>query len=191
MGCPSCGANWPDGSKFCGQCGTALPRACAACGHANPTEAKFCLECGAHLRPSAPQAQSQATAVTFSRPSTASSSAERRQLTGMFCDMVGSSALSTQLDPEEQRDVVGSVQGWCAAEIKQFGGMVAQYLGDGVLAYFGYPAAHEDDAERAVRVALAIVVAVAKLKVAKDVALQVRIGIASGVVVVGDLIREG
>ena len=69
----------------------------------------------------------------------------------MFCDMVGSSALSTRLDPEEQREVVSSFQGCCAREIKQLGGMVAQYLGDGVLAYFGYPAAHEDDAERAVR----------------------------------------
>ena len=69
----------------------------------------------------------------------------------MFCDMVGSSALSTRLDPEEQREVVSGFQGCCAGEIKRLGGMVAQYLGDGVLAYFGYPTAHEDDAERAVR----------------------------------------
>jgi hypothetical protein len=73
----------------------------------------------------------------------------------MFCDMVGSSALSTQLDPEEQREVVSAFQEACAAEIKRLDGMVAQYLGDGVLAYFGYPAAHEDDAERAVRAGLA------------------------------------
>ena len=109
----------------------------------------------------------------------------------MFCDMVGSSALSTRLDPEEQREVVGAFQSCCATEIKRLGGMVAQYLGDGVLAYFGYPAAHEDDAERAVRAGLAILDAVGTLKPAAGVTLQARIGIASGVVVVGDLVREG
>ena len=109
----------------------------------------------------------------------------------MFCDMVGSSTLSTRLDPEEQRDVVGAFQSCCANEIKRFGGMVAQYLGDGVLAYFGYPAAHEDDAERAVRAGLAILDVVGTLKPAPGVTLQARIGIASGVVVVGDLVREG
>jgi class 3 adenylate cyclase/tetratricopeptide (TPR) repeat protein len=109
----------------------------------------------------------------------------------MFCDMVGSSALSTRLDPEEQRDVVSAFQGCCATEIKRLGGMVAQYLGDGVLAYFGYPAAHEDDAERAVRAGLSILDAVRTSKSVQGVALQTRIGIATGVVVVGDLVREG
>jgi class 3 adenylate cyclase len=87
--------------------------------------------------------------------------------------------------------VVSAFQSCCAAEIKRLDGMVAQYLGDGVLAYFGYPAAHEDDAERAVRAGLAIIPAVAKLDPAPGVRLQSRIGIASGVVVVGDLVREG
>ena len=109
----------------------------------------------------------------------------------MFCDMVDSSALSTRLDPEEQRDVVSAFQSCSANEVKRLGGMVAQYLGDGVLAYFGYPAAHEDDAERAVRAGLAILDAVDTLKPTSDVTLQARIGIASGVVVVGDLVREG
>jgi class 3 adenylate cyclase/predicted ATPase len=109
----------------------------------------------------------------------------------MFCDMVGSSALSTRLDPEEQRDVVSAFQSFCATEIKDLGGMIAQYLGDGVLAYFGYPAAHEDDAERAVRAGLAILEAVGTLKPATNVTLQARIGIASGIVVVGDLVHEG
>ena len=119
------------------------------------------------------------------------SPAERRQLTVMFCDMVGSSALSTQLDPEEQRDVVSAFQTCCANEIKRLGGMVAQYLGDGVLAFFGYPTAHEDDAERAVRAGLAILDIIGTLKPAPSVTLQARIGIASGIVVVGDLVREG
>ena len=87
--------------------------------------------------------------------------------------------------------MVGAFQSCCASEIKRFGGMVAQYLGDGVLAYFGYPAAHEDDAERAVRAGLAILDVVGTLKSAPGVTLQARIGIASGVVVVGDLVREG
>jgi class 3 adenylate cyclase len=109
----------------------------------------------------------------------------------MFCDMVGSSALSTRLDPEDQREVVSGFQGCCATEIKRLGGMVAQYLGDGVLAYFGYPAAHEDDAERAVRAGLAILSAVDASKSTQPVILQTRIGIATGVVVIGDLVREG
>jgi class 3 adenylate cyclase/tetratricopeptide (TPR) repeat protein len=109
----------------------------------------------------------------------------------MFCDMVGSSALSTRLDPEEQRDVVSAFQSCCAAEVKLLGGTVAQFLGDGLLVYFGYPAAHEDDAERAIRAGLAIIEKVGAVATAPGVRLQVRIGIASGVVVVGDLVREG
>jgi class 3 adenylate cyclase/predicted ATPase len=109
----------------------------------------------------------------------------------MFCDMVGSSALSTRLDPEEQRDVVSAFQSCCAGEIKRLGGMVAQYLGDGVLAYFGYPAAHEDDAERAIRSGLAIIDRISKPQSNLPLTFQTRIGIASGVVVVGDLVREG
>jgi class 3 adenylate cyclase len=105
--------------------------------------------------------------------------------------MVGSSALSTRLDPEEQGDVIAAFHTCCANEIKALGGMVAQYLGDGVLAYFGYPTAHENDAERAILAGLAILKAVGTLKTAADVAVQTRIAIGSGVVVVGDLMREG
>jgi len=109
----------------------------------------------------------------------------------MFCDMVGSTALSTRLDPEEQSDVISAFLACCTNEVKLFGGMVAKYLGDGVLAYFGYPAAHEDDAERAVRCGLAVLTAVGALRPSPGVTLQARIGIATGVVVVGDLAREG
>jgi class 3 adenylate cyclase/predicted ATPase len=109
----------------------------------------------------------------------------------MFCDMVGSSALSTRLDPEEQGDVIAAFHACCANEIKALGGMVAQYLGDGVLAYFGYPTAHENDAERAILAGLAILKAVGTLKTAADVIVQTRIAIGSGVVVVGDLMRKG
>jgi class 3 adenylate cyclase len=144
---------------------------------------KFCSECGAILSSGASQ-----TAIPI--PKSTAPSAERRQLTVMFCDMVGSSALSTRLDPEEQRDVVSTFQGCCAKEIKRLGGMVAQYLRDGVLVYFGYPAAHEDDAERAIRAGPAIIDSIGKPHSIVPVTLQARIGIASGVVVVGDLIRE-
>jgi class 3 adenylate cyclase/tetratricopeptide (TPR) repeat protein len=118
-------------------------------------------------------------------------SAERRQLTVMFCDLVGSTALSARLDPEDMREIIGAYHRCCAEQINKAGGFVAKYMGDGVLAYFGYPQAHEDDAERAVRAALALTDAVSRLRTEHDAALQVRIGVATGLVVVGDLIGEG
>ena len=119
------------------------------------------------------------------------SGAERRQLTVMFADLVGSTALSARLDPEELRDVIGAYHRRCAEVITSSGGFVAKYLGDGVLAYFGYPQAHEEDAERAVRAGLALIDAVAKLDAGHATTLRVRIGIATGLVVVGDLLGEG
>ena len=117
--------------------------------------------------------------------------AERRQLSVMFCDLVGSTSLSTRLDPEDLRAVIGAYHRCCTELIEQKGGFVAKYIGDGVLAYFGYPHAHEHDAERAVQAGLALVEAIPKLDTAASVALQVRIGIATGLVVVGDLIGKG
>jgi class 3 adenylate cyclase/predicted ATPase len=117
--------------------------------------------------------------------------AERRQLTVMFCDLVGSTALSARLDPEDLRSIIGTYHRCCADLIGKAGGFVAKYMGDGVLAYFGYPQAHEEDAERAVRAGLALVGAIPKLDGHGGAALQVRIGIATGLVVVGDLLGEG
>src|SRR5262245_53562756 len=117
--------------------------------------------------------------------------AERRQLTVMFCDLVGSTALSTRIDPEDMRDIIGAYHRCCAEVIAKAGGFVARYMGDGVLAYFGYPLAHENDAERAVRAGLELIAAVTKLDVGAETALRVRVGIATGLVVVGDLIGEG
>jgi len=127
-------------------------------------------------------------AVTEARPQ---DSAERRQLTVMFCDLVGSTALSARLDPEDLRGIIGEYQRCCAVLVERNGGFVAKYMGDGVLAYFGYPQAHEDDAERSVRAGLAVVEAVPKLATAAGSPLQVRVGIATGLVVVGDLIGAG
>jgi class 3 adenylate cyclase/predicted ATPase len=115
---------------------------------------------------------------------------ERRQLTVMFCDLVGSTELSTRLDPEDLREVIAAYHRAVAEIVASFDGFVAKYMGDGVLAYFGYPRAHEDDGERAVRSGLSLTDAVGRLNV-KSVGLQARVGIATGLVVVGDLIGEG
>jgi predicted ATPase/class 3 adenylate cyclase len=115
--------------------------------------------------------------------------AERRQVTVMFSDLVGSTALSARLDPEDLREVISAYQRCVAETVRHFGGFVARYLGDGVLIYFGYPTAHEDDAERAVRSGLALIDAVATLPAPE--LLQVRIGVATGMVVVGDLVGSG
>jgi class 3 adenylate cyclase len=121
--------------------------------------------------------------------------AERRQLTVMFCDLVGSTALSTGMDPEDLRDVIASYQSRCSAAIRRYDGFVAKFMGDGILVYFGYPRAHEDEAERSVRAGLDIVDAMAELNAAvprpPGVELAVRIGIATGPVIVGDQIGEG
>jgi class 3 adenylate cyclase/predicted ATPase len=117
--------------------------------------------------------------------------AERRYVTVMFCDLVGSTALSARLDPEDLRGIIGTYHRCCAEVVERNGGFVAKYLGDGVLAYFGYPRAHEHDAERAVRAGLALVEEVPKLTTAARVPLQMRVGIATGLVVVGDLIGSG
>ncbi|OKO82621.1 hypothetical protein AC629_23640 [Bradyrhizobium sp. NAS80.1] len=117
--------------------------------------------------------------------------AERRQLTVMFADLVGSTALSTRLDAEDLREIIGKYHRCCAEQIEKSGGFVARYMGDGVLAYFGYPRADEDDAERAVCAGLALVAAVAGLDVGPSARLRVRVGIATGLVIVGDLIGDG
>ena len=115
--------------------------------------------------------------------------AERRQVTVMFCDLVGSTALSRRLDPEDLREVIGAYHGCVEKVVARFGGFVAKYMGDGVLVYFGYPQAHEDDAERAVRAGLALFGATGELEAPER--LRVRLGVASGLVVVGDLIGSG
>jgi len=119
----------------------------------------------------------------------AHNAAERRQVTVMFSDLVGSTALSARMDPEDLREVISAYQKCVAETVQRFGGFVAKYMGDGVLIYFGYPQAHEDDAERAVRAGLELIAAVSALK--SPVSLQTRVGIATGMVVVGDLIGSG
>src|ERR1700693_4887539 len=130
-----------------------------------------------------------ATRTPAAAEASARDTAERRQVTVMFSDLVGSTALSARMDPEDLREVISAYQKCVAETVQRFGGFVAKYMGDGVLIYFGYPQAHEDDAERAVRAGLELVAAVAALKT--HAPLQTRVGIATGLVVVGDLIGSG
>ncbi|HEX6318330.1 MAG TPA: AAA family ATPase [Burkholderiales bacterium] len=142
---------------------------CGGCGFANPSRFRFCGGCGMSLERRDP---------------------ERRQLTVLFCDLVGSSMLASRLDPEELRDLMLAYQSACTAVIRRFDGTVSRYVGDGILALFGYPRGHEDNAGRAVRAGLDIIPALATLPVPANAGgrLAVRIGIATGLVVVGDLI---
>jgi class 3 adenylate cyclase len=133
--------------------------------------------------------ESQASASASAFEATIKDSAERRQVTVMFSDLVGSTALSARMDPEDLRELISAYQKCVAETVQRFGGFVAKYMGDGVLVYFGYPQAHEDDAERAVRAGLELVQAVGGLK--SGTPLQTRVGIATGVVVIGDLVGAG
>ena len=129
------------------------------------------------------------TAAGAAQPIAQAETAERRQVTVMFCDLVGSTALSARMDPEDLREVISAYQKSVTETVQGFGGFVAKYMGDGVLVYFGYPQAHEDDAERAVCAGLEVVAAVAALK--SYTPFQSRVGIATGLVVVGDLVGSG
>src|SRR5689334_3977496 len=157
MRCSKCGSDNRQGRKFCGECGAPLAAICAKCGAINEANEKFCGECGATLFGSEPSAPAGTTLTT------ASARGERRHLTVLFCDLVGSTEIAAQLDPEEWRDMVAAYHRTAAEAITRFAGHVAKYLGDGVMAYFGWPEAHENDAERAARAGLAILEGVSKL----------------------------
>ena len=124
-------------------------------------------------------------------PEVAHDAAERRQLTVMFCDLAGSTAISARLDPEDMREIIRTYQEACSGVVARYDGFLAKFMGDGVLAYFGFPRAHEDDAERAVRAGLDLVHAVASLETRAGEPLKARVGVATGIVVVGDLVGEG
>src|SRR5262245_21152749 len=187
MDCPNCDAIVPSGNRFCGQCGAALPLRCRTCGSVNPAGAKFCGDCGAGLI-------SKTGALPVDRPPRTLRSteieAERRQLTVMFCDLVGSTVLATEIDPEDLAEVIRKFQAVCVSAIEHLGGHVARLMGDGIVAYFGYPQAYEDDAERAVRAGLDVVARISRLLLPSSEPLRVRVGIATGLVVVGDILGE-
>ena len=181
--CSRCQTDNRDGRRFCAECGGALPTSCAACGFANEPGERFCGGCGTRME------------VESVGEGPARQEAERRHLTVMFCDMVGSTEMAELLDPEDLREVILDYQAACIQVVERFDGFVARFMGDGLLVYFGHPRAHEDDAERAVLAGLEIARAVSGLNETAShhcvVHYACRVGIASGMVVVGDLIGEG
>jgi class 3 adenylate cyclase/predicted ATPase len=203
MQCPQCQGENRDTAKFCEECGSKLVRACPGCGQEVGPRAKFCPECGTRLTDSALFPNPRQTEQRQARPSDPTASlgsppaqrsapeAERRQLTVLFCDLVDSTALAARLDPEDWREVVHAYQTTCADVVQRFDGHIAQYLGDGLLIYFGYPQAHEDDAQRAVRTGLGMVAAIGEpntpLQQHTGVQLAIRVGIHTGLVVVGEI----
>jgi len=172
MKCFSCGADLTEGAKFCSQCGSALTNRCPSCGTAYTSGSRFCAECGTRL-------DEKSSPATVPPPASLVSAAERRHLTVMFCDLVGSTELSTRLDIEDLQEVIGAYQKTVSEIVTGFGGFVVRKVGDGSLVYFGYPQVGEDDAEQAVRAGLALI---QHLKLSER--LQVRIGIATGLMVV-------
>lgn len=193
MRCNRCGLDNRAGRRFCGKCGAPLALACASCSFENDPGDAFCGGCGQPLTSvgGSPSVSRPLEVPAPSAPAALVDEAERRQLSVMFCDLVGSTALSARLDPEELRAAVRGYQAASAEVIARYDGYVAQYLGDGLLVYFGYPAAHEDDAQRAVRAGLGIIQAVgalaARIEPERGVVLGVRVGIHTGQVVVGEI----
>jgi len=186
MTCPSCGRQNRAERRFCTECGGRLAPACPSCGARIEGPEKFCGECGAQL-------SERDAPASADRESNQLPAGERRQLTVMFCDLVGSTPLSSQLDPEELRDVVVQYQRAVGAAVAGFGGHVASLHGDGLLVYFGWPQAHDDAAALAVRAGLAILAAVDELGQRLRMSLRVRIGIHTGEVVIsedGDIFGE-
>ena len=154
--CASCGAENPDGVKFCGSCGSPLARACPACGAATAPGQAFCFECGAALAQAAPGESAAAPAVE-------APVAERRLVSVLFADLVGFTPLSESRDPEEVRELLSRYFDGCRRLVELYGGTVEKFIGDAVMAVWGTPVAQEDDPERAVRTALDLVAAVAAL----------------------------
>jgi class 3 adenylate cyclase/tetratricopeptide (TPR) repeat protein len=158
MRCSKCGRDNRQRRKFCTSCGTLLVVACPNCNAPIQPDESFCGECGTALGDAAP-----AVAAAHAAPVTAAAGGERRHLTVLFCDLVGSTEIAARLDPEEWRETVAAYHRAAAEAIIRFGGHVAKYLGDGVMAFFGYPEAHDNDAERAARAGLEMLDAIAKL----------------------------
>src|SRR5262245_24324502 len=183
MRCSKCGAENPDRAKFCGECAAAFTRRCPSCDTENSLTTRFCIECARPLEAGTTPATPNAGPAGHARYG------ERRHLTVLFCDLVNSTEIASQLDPEDWRDVAAEYQHTAAEAVTRLGGHTAKFLGDGLVVYFGWPDAHEDDAERAVRAGLAVVDAVAALNERfagkQDVKLSVRVGIDTGSVVVG------
>jgi class 3 adenylate cyclase len=177
MRCSNCGGENPADKKFCEDCGAPLENRCPKCGAGTTAGKRFCGACGAPLDTTAPAA---------AEPRYGGLTGERRHLTVLFCDLVGSTEIASRLDPEEWRETIASYHAAASETISRFGGHVAKYLGDGIMAYFGWPAAHDNDAERAARAGLAMLAEIGRLNEQPSRSkLSARVGIDSGTVVVG------
>ncbi len=192
MKCPNCNNDSKDTAKFCEECGTRLIVVCGSCGTELSPTAKFCSECGTPTgtaRPTATKSESTVPQRLAGVAANEEQGAERRQLTVLFCDIVGSTELSERLDPEVLREVVHAYHDTTGRVIGRYEGHNAQYLGDGLLVYFGYPIAHDDDAERAVRAGREIVTALSEMNQVLErehgTKISVRVGIHTGPVVIG------
>lgn len=174
LSCTSCQTELLVGARFCIACGSKALLHCAACDSDVPVAALHCPSCGAALGSARAQA-----------------SVERRQVSVMFCDLVGSTAIAVRLDPEDTREINLAYEQTCLDIVSALGGFISRYEGDGIVVYFGYPKAREDAVESAVRAGLAIAAAVPRLSNPHGVELQVRVGIATGLVVVGDIVGSG
>ena len=189
MKCTSCGTVGREGQRFCEACGIALPKKCQGCGASASPSARFCGTCGSTFSDAAPVPAPLATPgpATPRLPI----EGERRQLTVLFADVVGATALSGRLDPEALRSLLLAYQQVCVECAERYGGNIHQYAGDGVLAYFGYPVAHDDDAERAVLAGLDIIQGTRRLAAERrergEEEVFVRVGIHTGMVVVGEM----
>src|SRR3954451_11849958 len=182
--CQHCGAENPVAARFCMSCGGQLERRCGSCGAVAPPRARFCMECGAELD------QASVPAPAAAAPAAAPPE-ERRQVTVLFADLSGYTAVSEQMDPERVKALVDAALKRLAQEVERFGGNVVKYIGDNVMALFGAPVAHEDDAERAVRAGLAMQEAMVAINrgvaAAHGVSLALRVGINSGEVAAGEM----
>jgi class 3 adenylate cyclase len=194
--CPTCKYEIAVNAKFCVECGVSLLDRCPNCSHDNPPVAKFCVECGAALTAPIPFT-SKASAATSSSAREdvhggghGGPSGERRHLTVLFCDLVGSTEIAARLDPEEWHEIAREYQREASLTVERFGGHVAKFLGDGVLVYFGWPHAHDNDPERGVRAGLALLQSVAglntRLRQLGRPELAVRVGIHTGAAVIGE-----
>ncbi len=183
--CGNCNHTNHTSSRFCAACGSLLERQCLKCSKVLPATANYCDSCGTKIEDKKTVQSPDSTDIL--------ETLERRQMTVVFCDLRDSTRMSEQLDPEDLRQVLRLYQDSCTSIIQQFGGYVSRYMGDGILTLFGYPTAHDDDAIRAIRAGIDIVSKITSLSInlsGEPVQLSVRIGIATGVVVSGDVIGK-
>src|SRR5215831_15358606 len=198
MRCPQCGHDNPDGVKFCGECGTRIEGLCPGCGTSNPPANKFCHECGQVLTPSptpavrfaSPQSYTPKHLAEKILTSRTALAGERKQVTVLFADVSGFTSISEKLDPEEVHQLMNRAFELILGEVHRYEGTINQFLGDGLMALFGAPIAHEDHAQRAVRAALGIRTTLQRYQDelnTRGLRFQVRQGLNTGLVVVGSI----